>query len=344
MARSGAGSLPAVGLLGRAALPPARDGRASIVQGSGRPVGARSAGRRARTGAMVGTVPGRRTDAACRNGAAVQPEHRRRRCGLCAGAGRGPPTARRAVAVGQPVGWRYANRGRRRNRSGFSTQASLGVDWAPDLWGRLQSSVNSAQANAQASEADLASARLSAVGALASAYFQLREADAEIELLLATVEGYERSLQIVRNRYAAGVVAQTDVLQAQTSWRTRGRIWRTVRQNRSRFEHAMAVLTGRAPRIFRWPSAQWQAKGARYSGGGSLHAAAAQARHRGGESVRWLRPTRRSGSSVPPISPASAWAHPWAAVAAAWPICSRCRARCGLWDSRLRKPFSMLGP
>ena len=102
------------------------------------------------------------------------------------------------------------------SRSGTSTQASLGVDWAPDLWGRLESGVNNAQASAQASEADLASARLSAVGSLASAYFQLREADAEIGLLQATVEGYERSLQIARNRYSAGVVAQTDVLQAQT--------------------------------------------------------------------------------------------------------------------------------
>ena len=57
-------------------------------------------------------------------------------------------------------------------RSGTSTQAALGVDWAPDLWGRLEGGVNNAQANAQASEADLASARLSAVGTLATAYFQ----------------------------------------------------------------------------------------------------------------------------------------------------------------------------
>ena len=33
------------------------------------------------------------------------------------------------------------------SRSGTTTQASLGVDWAPDLWGRLQNGVNSAQAN-----------------------------------------------------------------------------------------------------------------------------------------------------------------------------------------------------
>ena len=144
-------------------------------------------------------------------------------------------------------------------RAGLSTSASLGVDWAPDLWGRLQGGVDAAQASAQASEADLASARLSAVGALASAYFQLREADAEAELLQATVEGYERSLQIARNRYSAGVVAQTDVLQAQTQLANARADLATVRQNRARFEHAVAVLTGRAPADFALPPAPWSA-------------------------------------------------------------------------------------
>lgn len=144
-------------------------------------------------------------------------------------------------------------------RNGTSTQASLGLDWAPDLWGRLEGSVNNAQASAQASQADLASARLSAVGTLAAAYFQLREADAEIDLLRDTVDGYERSLQIVQNRYAAGVVAQTDVLQAQTQLANARADLATVRQNRARFEHAVAVLTGQAPAAFGLAPAQWVA-------------------------------------------------------------------------------------
>ncbi|NMM86475.1 RND transporter [Rhodococcus sp. SRB_17] len=144
------------------------------------------------------------------------------------------------------------------SRSGTAVQAALGADWAPDLWGRLGSAVDSAAAGAQASEADLASARLSAVGALVAAYFQLREADAEIALLLATVEGYERSLQITQNRYAAGVVARTDVLQAQTQRANALADLATARQNRARFEHAVAVLTGVAPADFSLPPAPWE--------------------------------------------------------------------------------------
>jgi NodT family efflux transporter outer membrane factor (OMF) lipoprotein len=144
-------------------------------------------------------------------------------------------------------------------RSGTSAQANLGVDWAPDLWGRLQSGIDSAQAAVQASEADLASARLSAVGALVSAYFQLREADTEADLLQSTVEGYERSLQIARNRYEAGVVALTDVLQAQTQLANARADLATVRQSRSRYEHAIAVLTGKVPADFSLVPAPWVA-------------------------------------------------------------------------------------
>lgn len=145
-------------------------------------------------------------------------------------------------------------------RSGTATQLALEASWAPDVWGRLGSVVDSATANAQASAADLASARLSAVGALVAAYFQLRAADAEIGLLQTTLEGYERSVQIVQNRYSAGVVAKTDLLQAQAQVLTTRADLATAQQNRARFEHAVAVLTGVAPANFALAPAPWQAQ------------------------------------------------------------------------------------
>ena len=131
--------------------------------------------------------------------------------------------------------------------SGTSYDVSLNGDWAPDFWGRVGRAVEGARASEQASAADLASARLSAQGALASDYFSLREADFEADLLARTIEGYERAVQITQNRYAAGVVAKTDVLQAETQLATTRASLTTVRANRARFEHAIAVLTGKAP-------------------------------------------------------------------------------------------------
>ena len=135
------------------------------------------------------------------------------------------------------------------NSFGLSAQG----DWQPDLWGRLGLGVTQARASAEASAADLAAARLSAQGELAIDYFSLREADAEAALIATTIEGYERAQQITQNRYTAGIVAKTDVLQAQTTLYNARADLAGVRENRARFEHAIAVLTGQAPEDFSLP-------------------------------------------------------------------------------------------
>ncbi|MFT4265751.1 MAG: efflux transporter outer membrane subunit, partial [Xenophilus sp.] len=138
-----------------------------------------------------------------------------------------------------------------------SYAATLEADWSPDLWGKLRATVSSAQAGAQASEADLASARLSAIGDLVADYFSLREADAELKLLDETIDGYERALAITRNRYAAGIAAQTDVLQAQTTLVSAQAERVALRRTRAACEHAIAVLVGAAPAQFAVAPAAW---------------------------------------------------------------------------------------
>ncbi|MEP7057774.1 MAG: efflux transporter outer membrane subunit [Caldimonas sp.] len=141
--------------------------------------------------------------------------------------------------------------------SGTALQLGLAASWEPDLWGRLRSGIDAAQAGASASEADLAGARLSAQAALATDYFSLREADAEIALLQTTVEGYQRSLQITQNRYAAGVIAKTDVLQAQTQLANTRADLAALQGQRARLEHAIAVLIGKPPADFALAPADW---------------------------------------------------------------------------------------
>ncbi|WP_431111584.1 efflux transporter outer membrane subunit [Variovorax paradoxus] len=153
--------------------------------------------------------------------------------------------------------------GRRSGNTGSTSNATstfaatLGVDWAPDVWGRLRQAVSSAQANAEASEADLASARLSAIGDLATNYFSLRETDAEIVLLDQTIEGYQRAFDITSNRYKAGIAAQTDVLQAQTQLVSAQAERVGLQRTRATLEHAIAMLVGVAPADFSLPAAQW---------------------------------------------------------------------------------------
>ena len=80
-------------------------------------------------------------------------------------------------------------------RTGNSFSASIGASWEPDVWGRLGRAVDSASASAQASAADLASARLSAQGELAVNYLTLRQVDAQKALLETTLTGYRRTLE-----------------------------------------------------------------------------------------------------------------------------------------------------
>ena len=140
---------------------------------------------------------------------------------------------------------------------GTQLRAEVGASWEPDLWGRLGAGVSQAQASAQASAADLAGAKLSAQAALATAYFNLREADAELQLLRDTVSGLERSLQITNNRYAAGQAARTDVLQAETLLANTRADVAALATQRQQFEHAIAVLLGKAPADFSLAPAPW---------------------------------------------------------------------------------------
>jgi len=142
---------------------------------------------------------------------------------------------------------------------GQTTQyrASLGGTWEPDVWGRIRRTIEGAKSNAQASAADLAAARLSAQGELATDYFGLREVDAEMALDRATVEAFQRSLTIAQNRYNAGVTVKSDVFQAQTQLANAQADLAGLSQQRANFEHAIAVLTGEAPGNFSLAPAPW---------------------------------------------------------------------------------------
>jgi NodT family efflux transporter outer membrane factor (OMF) lipoprotein len=136
-------------------------------------------------------------------------------------------------------------------------RASLGATWEPDVWGRIRRTIEGAKANAQASEADLANAALSAQGELAVNYFGLRQADAEIALDQATVDGYRRTTQITQNRFNAGTIPHSDLLQAQTQLSNAQADLASSQQQRAVYEHAIAVLVGEAPGNFSLAPATW---------------------------------------------------------------------------------------
>ena len=126
-------------------------------------------------------------------------------------------------------------------------QAQLGATWALDIWGQIRRGIEAAHAQAQVSDATLANARLSAQSELAADYVGLRIADAQMALLSRTVDGYVRALKITQNQYAAGTAARGDVAQAETTLANAKASLVDLQNQRAADEHAIAVLTGRAP-------------------------------------------------------------------------------------------------
>jgi NodT family efflux transporter outer membrane factor (OMF) lipoprotein len=128
--------------------------------------------------------------------------------------------------------------------------ADLQASWAPDIWGKLRRTVEADVATAQASAADLASAILSMQATLGQDYIGLRATDDKIRLLEGAVSDYSRTLRITQNKYAVGVAARSDIITAQTQLdSTRAQLVEAGVQ-RAQYEHALAVLVGRAPSAF----------------------------------------------------------------------------------------------
>jgi NodT family efflux transporter outer membrane factor (OMF) lipoprotein len=123
----------------------------------------------------------------------------------------------------------------------------LGASWEPDLWGGIRRNIEASGAAAQATEADLANARLSVQASLAQNYFLLRAQDAQIALLNDSVAAYQRSLQLTQNQYNAGVVARGDVAQAEAQLKSTQASVYDARLSRAQLEHAVAVLVGKPP-------------------------------------------------------------------------------------------------
>jgi NodT family efflux transporter outer membrane factor (OMF) lipoprotein len=124
---------------------------------------------------------------------------------------------------------------------------SSSANWTLDLWGKIRRTIESDVAGAQVSAADLANAKLAAQAALATAYYNLRAADALKDLLESTAAAYKRTLEITQHQYDAGTVSKADVDTALAQLLNTQSQAIAVGIIRAQFEHAVAALMGRPP-------------------------------------------------------------------------------------------------
>jgi NodT family efflux transporter outer membrane factor (OMF) lipoprotein len=129
----------------------------------------------------------------------------------------------------------------------------LNLSYEANAWGRVSRNVEYFREQAQVSAADLAVVNLSMHATLAVDYFAARALDAEEKLHRDTVAQYEQALQLNEDRYHGGIGSEVEVEQARTILETTHAQAVDVGVTRAQYEHAVAVLIGKAPANFSLP-------------------------------------------------------------------------------------------
>jgi NodT family efflux transporter outer membrane factor (OMF) lipoprotein len=127
--------------------------------------------------------------------------------------------------------------------NGLSVAAPLSWEW--DVWGRVDAQNAAARANLQATQDDLALARLSAQASLVQTYVALRTAERQAKVLTEAEAAYTKALSLTRIRHDAGVVSAADVAQAELQLNSTSAQRIDVDTTSKQLHNALATLLGK---------------------------------------------------------------------------------------------------
>jgi NodT family efflux transporter outer membrane factor (OMF) lipoprotein len=129
----------------------------------------------------------------------------------------------------------------------------LEASWAPDLWGKVRNTVREAQYAAQVSAADLENERLTEQAGLAEYFFEIRGQDQLQKIYDDTVVADQKALELTRGLYETGIDDRISVVEAETTLQSAQAGATNVGVARAQYEHAIAVLVGKAASNFSIP-------------------------------------------------------------------------------------------
>ncbi len=127
------------------------------------------------------------------------------------------------------------------------------VSYELDLFGRVRRNLEAANASLQGSAADLENVRLVLTAELAADYFNLRELDREARVVKESVDIQQKGMDLVNHRHEGGVANGLEVAQQAALLDSTATQLQLVLQQRAQYEHAIAVLTGKAASVFSLP-------------------------------------------------------------------------------------------
>lgn len=124
---------------------------------------------------------------------------------------------------------------------------SLDASWELDLWNRLGQRQKSFVAELQATEADLAGARLSVAGQVSKTWLDVTEFERQRDLAARMLEAFTQTEGIAFDRYERGLISSVDVHLTRTS-RENAAALLALRQNQvQQTARRLELLLGRYP-------------------------------------------------------------------------------------------------
>ena len=134
----------------------------------------------------------------------------------------------------------------KRDRSFGSVFLNL-LNYEIDLWGRLRKATAAARADLLATEEARRAVITTLVSDVATAYFNLREFDFELDISRRTLVSREESLRIIKLRQERGVSTMLDVRQAEELVYNATEVIPALEQSVQQTENFLSFLTGRNP-------------------------------------------------------------------------------------------------
>jgi multidrug efflux system outer membrane protein len=124
---------------------------------------------------------------------------------------------------------------------------SMDLSFEIDLWGRLRRATEAARADLLASEEARQTVVTTLVSDVATAYFQLRELDLELEIAHRTLDSRQAALRLVQARADGGVASLIDVRQAETLLYAAAVVIPDTERRIEQRENLISLIVGRNP-------------------------------------------------------------------------------------------------
>jgi multidrug efflux system outer membrane protein len=126
-------------------------------------------------------------------------------------------------------------------------QLNLSVIWNLDFWGKYRRQTEAARAQMLASQWGQRAVMSSLVANLATAYFQLRALDTELEIAKRTLGSRQQSLQLTRLLETHGSASDLDVSQSEQLVYTASETIPDIERQIEQQENALSILLGENP-------------------------------------------------------------------------------------------------